>query len=185
MQFDRFLDIQSFQCAERVGPYVGDDAVADAIISLLQESDDKPLFAFAITMENHGPLHLESVSPGEFRSRHTLGDDAQWRELTAYLRHVENADAMILKLTDYLRQRNRPTVLCFYGDHVPALSSVFDALGEKPINSDYFIWRNFGANLGKRHDVPVEDLGSAVQRAMSGASVLHPESREELRRMPA
>jgi hypothetical protein len=185
MQFDRFLDIQNFQSAERVGPYVGDNAVADAIITLLQESDDKPLFAFAITMENHGPLHLESVSAGEFRSRHTLGDHAQWRDLTAYLRHVENADAMIGKLTDYLRERNRPTVLCFYGDHVPALSSVFEALDVEPINSDYFIWRNFGANFGKRHDAHVENLGSAIQRAMSGANILHPESQEELRRMPA
>ncbi|MGF6572930.1 phosphoglycerol transferase MdoB-like AlkP superfamily enzyme [Paraburkholderia sp. GAS333] len=185
MQFDRFLDIQSFKSAARVGPYVGDDAVADALISILEERDDNPLFAFAITMENHGPLHLETVSPGESGSRHTLGEDAQWRDLTAYLRHVENADAMIGKLTGYLRERNRPTILCFYGDHVPALTSVFDALGAEPVNSDYFIWRNFGTGSGERRDVPVESLGSAIQRAMSGANSPRAESRNELRQMPA
>jgi phosphoglycerol transferase MdoB-like AlkP superfamily enzyme len=185
MHFDRFLDIQNFKSAERVGPYVGDNAVADAVIALLQQSDDKPLFAFAITMENHGPLHLETVVPGEFRGRHTLGEDAQWRDLTAYLRHVESADTMIGRLTGYLRERNRPTVLCFYGDHVPALTSVFDALGAEPINSDYFIWRNFGADSGERCDVRVESLGSAIQRAMSGASSPRTESRNEMRQMPA
>ncbi|WP_090805897.1 LTA synthase family protein [Paraburkholderia tuberum] len=185
MHFDRFLDIEHFESASRVGPYVGDLAVADKLIALLQASDDKPLFAFAITMENHGPLHLETVSPGESSSRHTLGDDARWLDLTAYLRHVENADAMIGRLTDYLRGRNRPTVLCFYGDHVPAMSSVFDALETEPTNSDYFIWRNFGSDIGKRRDVGVETLGSTIQRAMMPADGGDTDSRNELQHMPA
>ncbi|MFM0213809.1 LTA synthase family protein [Paraburkholderia sediminicola] len=166
MHFDRFLDIKDFANADRVGPYVGDDAVADAIVTLLQERDDKPTFAFAITMENHGPLHMEPVAAGESASRHSLGDDPRWHELTAYLRHVENADDMLGKLTDYLRKRHRPAVLCFYGDHVPALSSVFDELGNEPTHSDYLIWRNFGGDLGDQRDVPVESLGFAIQRAM-------------------
>jgi phosphoglycerol transferase MdoB-like AlkP superfamily enzyme len=184
MHFDRFLDIEQFGNARRVGPYVGDLAVADELIALLQASDDKPVFAFAITMENHGPLHLESVSQGEAASRHTLGDDTRWHDLTAYLRHVENADAMIDKLTGYLRERSRPTVLCFYGDHVPAMSSVFNALETEPTHSDYFIWRNFGSDMGMRRDVGVETLGSTIQRAMIDADV-SADSRNDLQQMPA
>ncbi|RQH10073.1 LTA synthase family protein [Paraburkholderia dinghuensis] len=185
MQFDRFLDIRDFAAAPRVGPYVGDDAVADAIVALLQERDDKPLFAFAITMENHGPLHLEPVAPGESDSRHTLGDDARYRDLTAYLRHVENADRMLGKLTDFLEKRKRPAVLCFYGDHVPALSSVFDSLGTEPADSDYVIWRNFGVDEGKQKDVRVESLGSALQRAMTHEAHATAGWRDETQLMPA
>ncbi|OLL28743.1 capsular biosynthesis protein [Burkholderia sp. SRS-W-2-2016] len=185
MHFDRFLDIADFDAAARVGPYVGDLAVADKLIALLQTRDDKPLFAFAITMENHGPLHLETVSHGEAATRHTLGDDARWHDLTAYLRHVENADAMIGKLTAYLRERKRPTVLCFYGDHVPAMSSVFDALETEPTRSDYFIWRNFGSDIGTRRDVSVETLGSTIQRAMTPAERVGTDSRNKLQQMPA
>ncbi|WP_233835396.1 LTA synthase family protein [Paraburkholderia sp. ZP32-5] len=184
MHFDRFLDIDDFADASRVGPYVGDLAVADKLIALLRASDDKPMFAFAITMENHGPLHLETVASGESTSRHTLGDDARWRDLTAYLRHVENADAMIGRLTSYLRERSRPTVLCFYGDHVPAMSSVFNALDTEPTHSDYFIWRNFGSDIGTRRDVGVEALGSTLQRAMIDADVAA-DSRNDLQQMPA
>ncbi|EGD03735.1 sulfatase [Burkholderia sp. TJI49] len=185
MQFDRFLDIRDFGPATRVGPYIGDDALADAIITHLQERDDPPLFVFAITMENHGPLHLESVEPGESEARHTLGDDARWRDLTAYLRHVENADRMIGKLTDYLRKRERPTVLCFYGDHVPAMTSVFDSLGAEPTHSDYFIWRNFGNDLGDRRDVRVETLGAAIQRAMTHVECIRASSPNERLQTPA
>jgi phosphoglycerol transferase MdoB-like AlkP superfamily enzyme len=171
MHFDQFLDIREFGEAARVGPYIGDAAVADVIIAALQQSDKRPVFAFAITMENHGPLHLEPVTSGEFTSRHTLGDDSRWRDLTAYLRHVENADRMIGKLTDFLRKRTRPTVLCFYGDHVPALPRVFDALGTEPTVSDYFIWRNFGERVGEQQSVHVENLGFAIQRAMTHEGV--------------
>ncbi|SDC66940.1 Sulfatase [Paraburkholderia lycopersici] len=185
MYFDRFLDIEDFKSASRVGPYVGDLAVADKLIALLQDSDDKPVFAFAITMENHGPLHLERVAAGESTSRHTLGEDARWRDLTAYLRHVENADAMIGRLTGYLRDRDRPTVLCFYGDHVPALSSVFDALETEPTHSDYFIWRNFASDIGTQRDIGVETLGSTIQRAMRHADRVTPDPRNELQQMSA
>ncbi|MFM0007017.1 LTA synthase family protein [Paraburkholderia dipogonis] len=185
MHFDRFLDIAHFEHASRVGPYVGDLAVANEIIALLQASDDKPVFAFAITMENHGPLHLETVSHGESASRHTLGVDARWRDLTAYLRHVENADAMIGRLTDYLREHERPTVLCFYGDHVPAMSSVFDALETEPTHTDYFIWRNFGSDIGTYREGDVETLGSAIQRAMIHADRDDTDLQKGMQQMPA
>lgn len=185
MQFDRMLDIHDFDTAVRVGPYVGDVSVADAIISLLQARDEKPVFAFAITMENHGPLHLEAVAPGESASKHTLGDDARWRDLTAYLRHVKNADAMLGKLTEYLQKHDRPVVLCFYGDHVPALASLFDALGTEPVDSDYFIWRNFGDDVGTHRDVRVESLGAAIQRAMMREDCSSGEVQNELQQMPA
>ncbi|WP_244816412.1 LTA synthase family protein [Caballeronia sp. Lep1P3] len=185
MQFDRFCDIRAFGDAPRVGPYVGDASVADALIALLDESASEPLFAFAITMENHGPLHLEAVAPGESAARHTLGDDARWRDLTAYLRHVEHADAMIGKLTDYLKQRERPTVLCFYGDHVPAMTSVFDALGVEPVHSDYFVWRNFADDGGAQRHARVEDLGFAIRRAMKQPRCVVTPSRETLQQCPA
>ncbi|WP_321913007.1 LTA synthase family protein [Paraburkholderia sp. J11-2] len=185
MHFDRFLDIEHFEDAPREGPYVGDLAVADKIIDVLQERDGRPAFVFAITMENHGPLHLETVSQGESQSRHTLGDDARWRDLTAYLRHMENADAMIGRLTGYLRGSSRPAVVCFYGDHVPAMGSVFDALATEPTHSDYFIWRNFGNDLGQRRDASVETLGSTIQRAMIHANSVDTDAQNDLQQMPA
>ncbi|WP_431289962.1 LTA synthase family protein [Burkholderia cepacia] len=160
--FDKFLDIDYFVNSPRAGPYIADSAVLDAVIGALAARRDKPLFVFAMTMENHGPLHLEQVLPGESNSRHTLGDDASWRDLTAYLRHIENADAMIGRLLDHLRTSDRETVVCFYGDHVPALPHVFEKLGVTPQNSDYFIWRNYGTDAPERRNLAAEELGSVL-----------------------
>ncbi|MGP8474606.1 LTA synthase family protein [Burkholderia sp. PR2] len=165
--FTRFLDIRHFESALRAGPYVADAAVSESIIAELDAaSSDRPRFVFTMTMENHGPLHLEQVLPGESSSRHTLGEDASWRDLTAYLRHVENADAMIGRLMDYLRTSNRETIVCFYGDHVPALPRVFHKLGVTPQHSDYFIWRNYGTVAPERRDLAAEELGVALLRVV-------------------
>ncbi|WP_431226311.1 LTA synthase family protein [Burkholderia contaminans] len=161
--FARFLDIDHFASAPRAGPYVADAAVADAIVSTLEAADrDRPQFIFAMTMENHGPLHLEQVLPGESSSRHTLGEGTSWRDLTAYLRHIENADAMIGRLLDHLRASDRETVVCFYGDHVPALPHVFEKLGVSPQTSDYFIWRNYGTDAPECRNLAAEELGAAL-----------------------
>ncbi|MEK6355236.1 MAG: LTA synthase family protein [Burkholderia cenocepacia] len=159
--FARFLDIRHFSSASRAGAYVADAAVSDAITAEL-EAAGGPRFIFAMTMENHGPLHLEQVLPGESSSRHTLGEDTSWRDLTAYLRHIENADAMIGRLLDHLRTSDRETVVCFYGDHVPALPHVFDKLGVSPQTSDYFIWRNYGTDTPECRNLAAEELGSVL-----------------------
>ncbi|WP_231600530.1 MULTISPECIES: LTA synthase family protein [Burkholderia] len=160
--FERFLDIEHFAAARRCGPYISDEAVTDAIIAALDAPRDRPRFIFAMTMENHGPLHLEQVLPGESSSRHTLGEDAPWRDLTAYLRHIENADAMIGRLLDHLRASDRETVVCFYGDHVPALPHVFEKLGVNPQHSDYFIWRNYSTDTPECRNLAAEELGAAL-----------------------
>lgn len=164
--FERFLDIEHFAAAPRCGPYISDEAVTDAIVAALDAPRNRPRFIFAMTMENHGPLHLEQVLPGESTSRHTLGEDASWRDLTAYLRHIENADVMIGRLLDHLRASDRETVVCFYGDHVPALPHVFHKLDVNPQHSDYFIWRNYGAVAPECRNLAAEELGAVLLRVV-------------------
>ncbi|MCC8396969.1 LTA synthase family protein [Paraburkholderia sp. MMS20-SJTR3] len=170
LQIDRFIDIKSFADAARAGPYVADMAVAEAIIKALDEPRDKPVLIFSMTMENHGPLHLETVEAGEGAAFHSLGDDAHWRDLTAYLRHLANADAMLGRLLDALRARRRDTVLCFYGDHVPALPHVFARLRNEPARSDYFIWRNYSFVPSIRKDISAEELGVDLVKALAPAA---------------
>jgi hypothetical protein len=164
--FDRFIDIASFADAPRAGPYVADAAVADAIIEALEAPRDKPAFIFAMTMENHGPLHLETAAQGEAAAFHTLGDSEPLRDLTVYLRHLSNADAMIGRLLDQLLARQDDTLVCFYGDHVPALPHVFGKLDREPVRSDYFIWRNFGDAPARQRNLHVETLGAVLLDAI-------------------
>jgi phosphoglycerol transferase MdoB-like AlkP superfamily enzyme len=166
--FERFIDIGAFASAHRAGAYVADAAVADKIIESLEASAE-PAFIFAVTMENHGPLHLESVAPGEGAAYHALGDAPELHELTAYLRHLVNADAMIGRLLTYLRTRERDTVVCFYGDHVPAMSRAYRHIGQSPRKSDFFIWTSYDATSQGSGDLRIDELGLALIGAMDDA----------------
>lgn len=140
--FDEFVDEAHFANAAHEGPYVADSAVTDWLIQKLERPKEQPQFLFAITMENHGPLHLEKATAAEASSLYKCPDGQAIHDLTVYLRHIANADQMMGRLQDFLSHRQRKTLLCFYGDHVPAMTHVYNALGVTPQHSDYFIWCN-------------------------------------------
>ena len=121
--FDRFIDIDDFQEAPRDGPYVADAAVTRKIAEVLGKAD-RPAFVFAITMENHGPLHLERVTQSDLDRLYLDTPPAGWDDLTVYLRHLAHADRMFGDLAELLAARPRGGVLCLFGDHVPSMPRV-------------------------------------------------------------
>lgn len=139
--FDEFIDGRSFVGAVREGPYVADEAVTEKIKQVLG-SVDKPCFIFAITMENHGPLHLETVAEDEWRGYYKNSPSSSLDDLTVYLRHLKNADRMVDQLCEYFSDRSHKVLFSLYGDHVPAIPKIFDEMSYKDSHSNYFIWSN-------------------------------------------
>lgn len=137
--FDRFLDIADFEGAPRFGPYVSDAAVADRVTALLDEADG-PLFVFVVTMENHGPLHLEQVGAGDVAALYDRPPPPGCEDLTVYLRHLRQADRMVGQLRAALADRRRPASLCWYGDHVPIMPVVYQALGRPGGETRHAVW---------------------------------------------
>ncbi|GGO79486.1 capsular polysaccharide biosynthesis protein [Marinobacterium nitratireducens] len=164
--FDEFIDIRSFREARRFGPYVSDEAVCDRILEELSTSD-QPLFIFAITMENHGPLHLESVTAAERATFFSTETDASDDNLAIYLRHLRNADRMLERLSDYLAERDPQAVLAWYGDHVPGMPDIYQARDYDDPTTDYLVW-SAGADIDERtgpQEASVEDLPGMMLRA--------------------
>jgi len=157
--FDEFVDVESFSEADRFGPYVSDAAVAATIMRLVGDSD-RPIFVFAITMENHGPLHLETVGPDEASDYMTdPSPSSSVHDLTVYLRHLKNADRMLATLKDWMEGRSRPVHLCWYGDHVPIMPNVYEAMTQTSGDTDYLVWSNRQTSGGSHGAVAIDALG--------------------------
>jgi hypothetical protein len=139
--FDEFLDIRAFDDTMCFGPYIGDAAVADKVAAFLREATG-PVFVFVITMENHGPLHLERVAPADAEALYSVPPPVGCDDLTIYLRHLRNADRMIAKLRQTLERCERPASLCWFGDHVPIMPSVYETFGAPDGEVKYVIWNN-------------------------------------------
>jgi len=166
MGFDEFIDIGSFENAEKFGPYISDQSVTDKIIEITQQVTDKPLFIFAITMENHGPLHLEKTNKQEQSDYYSDSKLEHLNDLSVYLRHLKNADKMIKALTDYYSQPsnnlNKETTLCFYGDHIPSMPEIYQATDYDDSCSDYFIWQSSTNPSSEQKDITIETLAKRV-----------------------
>jgi Sulfatase len=165
--FDEFIDIRSFQEAERFGPYVSDVAVGEKISALIEGDENRrPVFIFAITMENHGPLHLERIEPNDMPRLYAAPPPAGCGELTIYLRHLHNADRMIGHLRRRLEASHRAAWLSFFGDHVPIMPKVYEVLGYPDGTTDYVVWGNRARGNAPAAALNVELLAECLLQEM-------------------
>ncbi len=156
--FDEFIDIQAFGQAEKVGAYVGDRALGRFVSDLLRREGSQPLYLHVITMENHGPLHWESVTQGDIECHLEGPLPPGCEDLVAYARHLRNADAMFSELRQTLLENGRPAGLCIFGDHVPIMPKVYGALGAVSGTTDGLIWST-SRSAGPRAVQQISGLG--------------------------
>jgi Sulfatase len=165
--FDEFIDIRSFDIPKNSGPYVSDLALAGSVCALLHEAATQPVFVFVITMENHGPLHLEQVQPGDQERLYTTAPPNGCDELTLYLRHLNNADSMLGQLRERLEGLSRPGWLCWFGDHVPIMPRAYEVVGAPDGKTDYLVWQKARARApGIPMDLKVENLSQLLVHQM-------------------
>ncbi|MGM0855846.1 MAG: LTA synthase family protein [Pseudomonadota bacterium] len=190
--FDSFIDISDFKSDDKNGQYVGDGALAQKVGRLLEDDDNRPLFIFVITMENHGPLHLEAPTQ---RMQATALPAAPWplpahlRDLTVYLHHLAEADRMLATVKSSLVSSARPGLLGWYGDHVPILPSAYQAFSPPSGKTPYLIWstqpRSATQMPTQAHSLEANELGvqlfkQAIERDISGNVIkAEPEHQEQ------
>lgn len=140
--FETFIDIRAFDQEKREGQYIGDQAIGDLLIELMEQRDERPLFVFIITMENHGPLHLEKPDKETARAVYVDGKMPSFADdLTVYLKHLCNADTLVHQLMNQVMHSEKAATLCWYGDHVPIMEKVYQHYGAPDGKTEYFIWR--------------------------------------------
>ena len=130
--FDEFLgldEISQLVEVEYKRGYATDESTLRAIQACMDGSDE-PTFLFAITMQNHQPY--EGIDP-ELVQVEVTSDRLSESALTAlstYTQGLYDADQMLGELAEWIDGRERPTVLVFFGDHMPTLGSNYLAYNE-------------------------------------------------------
>ena len=130
--FDRFLDMEDLSqlvTAEYKRDYITDQSTLKLMEKCLDEAE-APTFMFVITMQNHQPYN--AMDPADIQIKVTSPDlsEPALTALTTYTQGLYDADQMLGELADYIDQRERPTVVVFFGDHLPTLGSNYLAYRE-------------------------------------------------------
>lgn len=151
--FSKFISIEFFNQVFE-GPYIADDEVANNIISESTKSSG-PDMIFANTMQNH--FHFW---PGKFKEN-TIKVEGVGGQAKGFLETLAqgliDADRMLLKLVDHYSQSGEPTVIVFFGDHLPALGDDYKGYIDakyisgkddpdflsKMYRTPFLVWNNF------------------------------------------
>ena len=155
--FDEFLSISAFENSERtVWNRVSDLGDYQKLIEVY-EAQTEPTFIFNVTMQNHGGYD----GIGELKPEEIVDVDEEYSgysDLQMYESLIAKSDQALSYLISYFEQVDRPVLICFFGDHQPALNGDFEnalreagredtdtdlTMTEKIYTVPYFIWSNY------------------------------------------
>lgn len=139
------------------GPHTSDQALGEHLISTSRDAlaaNNKRDFFFVTTMENHAPWYQ-----GRLPEFPELGPVA------VYCKHLENADAMLGQVVDYLDAQEGRFLLLFYGDHLPLL---MDFANPFPIGKTDYLLLELGTKKAKATSVQKDIAAWDIQALIKG-----------------
>ncbi|MGN5111736.1 LTA synthase family protein [Aeromonas jandaei] len=128
---ERWFDSR-FSTLEHKGLYISDDALVDHLLKR-SEQDDKPLFAYAVTMQGHGPFDGPRYQAQERSGACPNESESDRQLLNTYYTGVVDAMASLERLLKSLDQSGKRYLVIAFGDHQPFLMSAGKGIhGDKP-----------------------------------------------------
>lgn len=119
--FDKFNAEDTMKNVDIDGDYISDLAMSKEIIAELEEQK-QPTFIHAVTMQNHFPF-----TEGRFGENlieiSGLENEESKGELETYTEGLRRSDEALQYLIEQLDNLDRPTLLVFFGDHLPSLGT--------------------------------------------------------------
>ncbi len=165
MDFDHFYSQDDFEEPEYIRSYISDQCSYEKVIELYEEhrkNNDNPLFVFNVTMQNHGS-YTKSYANFEPDVSYTP-DPGKYPQAEQYFSVARNSDDAVKYLVEYFESIDEPTVICYFGDHLPSFKDGFYEMlfGVKDMTelspeemqkmyiTNYFVWANY--------DIPEKEI---------------------------
>ena len=108
-------------------------------------------FVFVVSVQGHGAYPTEEVleDPAiEVTGAETEEKNCQWEY---YVNSLHEMDQFVKDLIDDVAKRGEPTVIMFYGDHLPTMGlSDSDLIVGSTFQTRYLVWDNIGLTQEKR-----------------------------------
>ena len=134
------------------------------ILNSLDDTEGKD-FVFTVTVQCHGAYPTESVlDDPEITVSSEKGDSVNnaWEY---YVNQLREEDEFIQELIDTLSLRDEPTVVLFYGDHLPTMGLSDDDLTTgSTYETNYLIWDNYGLEKQDKDITSYQAVAEVMER---------------------
>ncbi|MEE3419518.1 MAG: sulfatase-like hydrolase/transferase [Lachnospiraceae bacterium] len=123
-------------------------------------------FVFTVSVQPHGAYPTEyTIADPEITVAGTKddGSNAAWEY---YCNQIYEEDQFVADLIETLNKRDEPTVVLFYGDHLPTmgLSNTDMKDGSTIFQTNYLIWDNFGMEKKSKNIIAYRAFAELTKR---------------------
>jgi hypothetical protein len=134
----------TYTAHDRTARYVSDESAYKELLKYLNRGDASNRLITLVTMQNHmpyGSLYRDHKFTSEFS-----GTETENMKIEDYLESLNSADAALGEFIDGIAERDRKTIVVFWGDHLPG---VYDDLEKTDVkeglqyNTPFFIYANY------------------------------------------
>lgn len=147
MGFDRYLDKDALEVSEDdyMRGWIRDTVLYDTTLELL-DANDSPQFTYLITIATHGEYRTE-----DYEASITVEEPEGDFSLTEqYLSVLNTSDQDLAAFIAALEEREDPTIVLFFGDHLPNIDDSYNEEVLAPSDPQwwdyktiYGVWANY------------------------------------------
>ena len=143
-------------------------ATDDILVPNIMESMDTTEgqdFVFTISVEGHGEYPTEKVLEDPEIIVSGVEDEGQRNAWEYYVNLVHEMDKFAGALIEAIESRDEPTVIVFYGDHLPTMDLEAADLKSKYLyNTNYVIWDNIGLEKNDENVAAYQLIAEVFER---------------------
>lgn len=162
MGFDTFTSKEFMNVLQTTENGWAKDEILTQHIMEAMDTTKQEDFVFTVSVQGHGNYPETQVIENPKIKVEGIEDEALKNKWEYYVNQVYEMDQFVGDLIKAVEERNEPSVVVFYGDHLPTMGLKAEDLKSRYLyNTNYVIWDNIGL---QKHDknIPAYQLMSEV-----------------------
>lgn len=141
-----------------------DDILIQHITEAMDTTEQQD-FVFCVSLQGHGDYPESKVIENPEITVEGIEDEALKNKWEYYVNQVYGMDEFAGNLVKAVEDRGEPSVIVFYGDHLPTLGlKAEDLKGRYLYNTNYVIWDNIGLKKEDRNIPAYQIMADVFER---------------------
>ena len=162
MGFDTFTSKEFMNVLQTTENGWAKDEILTHHIMEAMDTTKQEDFVFTVSVQGHGNYPETQVIENPKIKVEGIEDEALKNKWEYYVNQVYEMDQFVGDLIKAVEERNEPSVVVFYGDHLPTMGLKAEDLKSRYLyNTNYVIWDNIGLQKHAKN-IPAYQLMSEV-----------------------
>lgn len=162
MGFDTFTSKEFMNVLQTTENGWAKDEILTQHIMEAMDTTKQEDFVFTVSVQGHGNYPETQVIENPKIKVEGIEDEALKNKWEYYVNQVYEMDQFVGNLIKAVEERNEPSVVVFYGDHLPTMGLKAEDLKSRYLyNTNYVIWDNIGLQKDDKN-IPAYQLMSEV-----------------------